>query len=296
MASSSRFSSTARSSCFEASRRSAASDSSCSLSRPRFSSRPRSCAWMPASRCRSSPARLSKRDGLVAFELLANRVFRALRGQRRFDFVGDRVALAAQHVGPGAFQRPLAKLLLVLDADLDEQLAAAMFQPADRLFVFALADADVAAPRGGWRRGARRPPAAGRPPRQVRATGSTDRPTPATRRRRRQAARSAPRTNPIPACRRASSSRRCARRRCVSAIQSPRSISRRTCFGAMRFRQSGRRQGLAPATPRGLERLLRLVHAASGGVGLLLGRGAAGVQRREFLQGRQTRSPPPEAG
>ena len=42
--------------------------------------------------------------------------------KRRFDFAGDRLALAPQHLGPGTFQRPLAELLLVLDAGFEEQL------------------------------------------------------------------------------------------------------------------------------------------------------------------------------
>jgi hypothetical protein len=81
--------------------------------------------------------------GLTALELLTNRVFGALRRQRRFDVAGNCLALAAKHVGAGALQRPLPKLLLILDPNFDEQLTAAVFLPPDRFLVFALADAEA---------------------------------------------------------------------------------------------------------------------------------------------------------
>ncbi len=61
-----------------------------------------------------------QRNGATAFELLPDGLLRALRRQCQFDFAGDRFALAPQHVGPGALQRPLAKLLFVFDPGLDE--------------------------------------------------------------------------------------------------------------------------------------------------------------------------------
>ncbi len=84
-----------------------------------------------------------QRGGGIAFELLPNRVFRAVRRQGRFDFARDRLSLPPEHLGAATFQRPLAELLLVLDSGFDEQLAAAVFQPADGLLALGLGGADA---------------------------------------------------------------------------------------------------------------------------------------------------------
>ena len=174
-ASSIRFSSTARSRCLAARRLSAARASSCSLRRPRFSSRARSCSWTAASPLLKLAAAALQRGGDCSPSSccrIASSEQRAASAASISRATPSRCS--AEHVGPGALQRPLAELLLVLDPGLDEQVrgggvSAGRSPPrawSGRHGAFAL--------RGGWPRGGRRRPAVPRPHPPASGAGTRD--------------------------------------------------------------------------------------------------------------------------
>jgi hypothetical protein len=204
----------------------------------------------------------------------------------RFDFPVDRVALAPQHVGTSALQRPLAEFLLVLRAGLDEKSAAAMFQPADGLLAFGPGVADATGlladglaaggvgflPSGDLRELAELLDGIGRAKRRAGVGRKLYDPC----RERVQFPLPAQQVFPM----------LLETALCVddplAALREPADL-----LGIEIFRQADHRKRLAPTSPGRFEFLLRLARAARGGFRFLPGRTAAGVQRRQLLQGGQ---------
>ena len=248
----------------------------------------------------NSPARLSNRPGWLVSNCWRIASSEHCEASAASMSRAMRLALAAEHVGPGELQRPLAELLLVLDADFDEQLAAAVFLPADRLLVFAVGRRGAVAARGGSPRGVRQTSPAARPLRQARATWSEH--GGAAEARREHAGvggklnEPAPRTNPIPpaagqvprdVATNGAASRRSNRRAATR---------RRSLFRGDRLGKPGRGQGLAPAPAGRLERFFRLAQRGARRRRPLAWPRPAGRLAARFPPRPPVRFPPPAAG